>query len=30
VEAGIDEEDSLPKHIANAKMDHEETEWEKL
>jgi hypothetical protein len=30
VEAGIEEEDSLPKHIANAKMDHEETEWEKL
>lgn len=29
VEAGIDDEDPLPRHISNSKMD-EETEWEKL
>ena len=29
VEAGIDDEDPLPKHISNLKID-EETEWEKL
>lgn len=29
VEAGI-EEDELPKHVQQSKMDHEETEWERI
>jgi len=30
VEAGLEEEDNVPKHVHQSLIDNEETEWERL